>query len=47
MKHEICERCESSKDSNTQTGMKILICDESQFKGKWVVEIEKCPKEED
>lgn len=48
MKSEQCRKCEYSHIVGTMTApcFKFLGCYREPYKGKWVNEIDKCPKEE-
>lgn len=42
-----CSHCEHIRAIGVYGWSKrILVCDHKPYKGKWVAEIEKCPKEE-
>ena len=40
-----CRKCEYSKHVNAQNDWGFPGCYKSPYKGKWIIEIEDCPKE--
>lgn len=41
-----CKECKYSKSINAQEDWWFIGCTHKPYRGKWVVEIEKCPLEE-
>ena len=41
-----CGRCDSCKCLNAQDGWEFYGCFHEPYNGKWIAEIEECPKDE-
>lgn len=44
MKNEECKGCKHARSLNATGGFRFLGCVFPPYKGKWIIEIEKCPK---
>ncbi len=44
MKNEECKGCKYARSLNATGGFRFLGCEFPPYKGKWIAELDKCPK---